>query len=113
VRCRVGSRAAQPRRLPFVEGDYLTDGRQGQQGISRSQRPVADLDAAPAESDQERRTTRGEPAEDDDRPRPGEAGVQRAAEDEDSWDGEQPPGERYVQPFAVIGHAVEGSWSGG
>ena len=26
---------------------------------------------------------------------------------------EQPPGDRYIEPFAVIAHAVEGSWSDG
>src|SRR5262249_36304620 len=40
---RVGPRATQPPGLVFVQPDDLADGRQGQHGLSRPQRPVPDL----------------------------------------------------------------------
>ena len=72
-----------------------------------------DLDRGQAHGDQDGGAARKEPDHDDDRPGLGEAGIECGAEDEDSWHGEQPPGERYAEPFAVIMHAPEGSWSDG
>ena len=109
MRRRVCSRAPQARGLLFVEGDHLADGRQGQRGISRPHGSVADLDRGQAQGDQEGSTTGQEPDHDDDRPGLVQAGIECGAEDEDTWHGEQPPGERYAEPFAVIMHAPERS----